>query len=149
MNSKFIINNLVEGVLSFYSKNRGNLKGALIDLKDKLSQEGSETVEMLSIYSRSVRRQQVSKEELKRANEQMLDLLKIVGLTIPQLVPLPFVGTMIFLVVLKLGKICGVNVLPTAWTEDFKKVEEDVEADMGLDISQEGGEGKTAKKEGK
>jgi len=95
------------------SKKRQQLRfrRAMVALKIALAQEKQETKEMLSIYRRYTQGQ-TSKEELKRANEQFVDILKGLGLGV--FAVLPFAPLTIPLVV-KLGGLVGVDVLPSSF----------------------------------
>ncbi|ALS34925.1 hypothetical protein PTRA_b0444 [Pseudoalteromonas translucida KMM 520] len=84
---------------------------AMVALKIALAQERQETKEMLSIYKRYTQGQ-TNKAELKRANEQFVDILKGLGLGVFAL--LPFAPLTIPLVV-KLGRLVGVDVLPSSF----------------------------------
>jgi len=83
----------------------------MVALKIALEQEKQETKEMLTIYRRYTQGQ-TNKEELKRANEQFVDILKGLGLGVFAL--LPFAPITIPLVV-KLGSLVGVDVLPSSF----------------------------------
>lgn len=87
------------------------LKRDMLVLKDALSQEKQETKDMLVTYKRYTCKQ-ASKEELVEANKQFADLLK--GLGLGMFAVLPFAPITIPLVV-KLGKIVGVDVLPSSF----------------------------------
>ena len=95
------------------SKKRQQLRfrRAMVALKIALAQERQETIEMLTIYRRYTQGQ-TSKEELKRANEQFVDILKGLGLGV--FAVLPFAPITIPLVV-KLGRMVGVDVLPSSF----------------------------------
>ena len=95
------------------SKKRQQLRfrRAMVALKIALVQERQETIEMLTIYRRYTQGQ-TSKEELKRANEQFVDILKGLGLGV--FAVLPFAPITIPLVV-KLGRMVGVDVLPSSF----------------------------------
>ena len=95
------------------SKKRQQLRfrRAMVALKIALAQERQETIEMLTIY-RHYTQGQTSKEELKRANEQFVDILKGLGLGV--FAVLPFAPITIPLVV-KLGRMVGVDVLPSSF----------------------------------
>ena len=83
----------------------------MVALKIALAQERQETKEMLSIYKRYTQGQ-TNKAELKRANEQFVDILKGLGLGVFAI--LPFAPLTIPLVV-KLGRLVGVDVLPSSF----------------------------------
>ena len=96
------------------SKKRQQLRfrRAMVALKIALAQERQETKEMLIIYRRYTQGQ-TNKAELKRANEQFVDILKGLGLGVFAL--LPFAPLTIPLVV-KLGQLVGVDVLPRSFS---------------------------------
>ena len=81
---------------------------------------------MLSIYRRYTQGQ-TSKEELKRANEQFVDILKGLGLGV--FAVLPFAPLTIPLVV-KLGSLVGVDVLPSSFNMSKSIKELDAKIDQ-------------------
>ncbi|MCE9678969.1 LETM1 domain-containing protein [Shewanella sp. AS1] len=87
------------------------LKRDMLVLKDALSQEKQETKEMLVAYSRYTRNQ-ATKEEIKQANEQLADLIKGLGLGVFAILPF---APITIPVVVKLGKLVGVDVLPSSF----------------------------------
>ncbi len=87
------------------------LKRDMLVLKDALAQEQQETKDMLVAYGRYTRRQ-ASKQELKQANKQLADIVKGLGLGV--FAVLPFAPITIPVVV-KLGKVAGVDVLPSSF----------------------------------
>ncbi|MBE7214261.1 LETM1 domain-containing protein [Shewanella benthica] len=93
------------------------LKRDMLILKDALSQEKQETKDMLVTYKRYTKKQ-ASREELAEANKQFGDLLKGLGLGV--FAVLPFAPLTIPLVV-KLGKIVGVDVLPSSFNNLSRK----------------------------
>jgi len=95
-------------------------------LKIALAQERQETKEMLSIYKRYTQGQ-TNKAELKRANEQFVDILKGLGLGVFAI--LPFAPLTIPLVV-KLGRLVGVDVLPSSFNMNRSVKELDREIDQ-------------------
>lgn len=88
-------------------------KRKMLVLKYALAQEKVETKEMLAIYKKYTQGH-ASKREMKIANEQFFDLVKGLGLGI--FAVLPF-SPITIPIALKLGKIVGVDILPSA----FKK----------------------------
>lgn len=110
------------------SKKRQQLrfKRAMVALKIALAQEKQETKEMLSIYRRYTH-DEVSKEDLQRANAQFVDILKGLGLGI--FAVLPFAPLTIPLVV-KLGHWVGVEVLPSSFNinKPLKELDQQVAA---------------------
>ncbi|WP_198673743.1 hypothetical protein [Algibacillus agarilyticus] len=89
------------------------IKHDLIIVKKGLAQESDETKQMLEIYKRYTRKQ-ASKEEMKHANEQFVDLLKGMGIGVVAI--LPFAPITIPLIV-KLGQKLGIDVLPSSFRE--------------------------------
>lgn len=89
----------------------------MLILKDALSQEKQETKDMLVTYKRYTKKQ-ASREELAEANKQFGDLLKGLGLGV--FAVLPFAPLTIPLVV-KLGKMVGVDVLPSSFNNLSRK----------------------------
>ena len=108
------------------SKKRQQLRfrRAMVALKIALAQERQETKEMLITYKRYTQGQ-TSKAELKRANEQFVDILKGLGLGIFAL--LPFAPLTIPLVV-KLGQFVGVDVLPSSFSmnKTMKEIDQEI-----------------------
>lgn len=110
------------------SKKRQQLRfrRAMVALKIALAQEKQETKEMLSIYRRYTQGH-TSKGELKRANEQFVDILKGLGLGV--FAVLPFAPLTIPLVV-KLGSLVGVDVLPSSFNMNKSIKELDAKIDQ-------------------
>ncbi|KYL37285.1 MULTISPECIES: hypothetical protein [Pseudoalteromonas] len=108
------------------SKKRQQLRfrRAMVALKIALAQERQETKEMLIIYRRYTQGQ-TNKAELKRANEQFVDILKGLGLGVFAL--LPFAPLTIPLVV-KLGQLVGVDVLPSSFSmnKPIKEIDKEI-----------------------
>lgn len=92
------------------------LKRSLLRVKVALAQEKTETAEMLVIYKKYTQRQ-ATKEEIKIANEQFLDLLKGLGLGV--FAVLPFAPITIPVIV-KLGRLVGVEILPSSFNDNKK-----------------------------
>lgn len=92
------------------------LKQQMLMVKSALSQEKAETKEMLVIYRKYTQRQ-ATKEELKIANEQFVDIVKGLGLSV--FAVLPFAPITIPIVI-KLGKLVGVNILPSSFYQEEK-----------------------------
>jgi hypothetical protein len=109
------------------SKKRQQLRfrRAMVALKIALAQEKQETKEMLAIYKRYTQGQ-TNSAELKRANEQFIDILKGLGLGV--FAVLPFSPVTIPLVV-KLGRLVGVDVLPSSFSinKSIKELDNEIE----------------------
>lgn len=91
----------------------------MIILKVALEQEKKETQEMLSIYHRYTKHQ-ATKAEIREANKQFADILK--GLSLSIFVILPFAPVTIPILI-KVAKRVGVDLLPSAFNHDVKKIE--------------------------
>jgi hypothetical protein len=94
------------------------LRRQMLVIKQALSQEKTETIEMLVVYRKYTQRQ-ASKAEMQQANAQFVDLIKGLGLGV--FVVLPFAPVTIP-IVLKLGKYVGVDILPSSFYQ-HKKLE--------------------------
>ncbi|WP_440877177.1 hypothetical protein [Thalassotalea sp. PLHSN55] len=92
------------------------LKRAMVQIKSALAQEKQETKEMLATYKKYTQRQ-ASAEEMQAANKQFVDLLKGLGLGV--FAVLPFAPITIPLVI-KLGRMVGVEILPSSFNNDKK-----------------------------
>lgn len=87
------------------------IKRDLVSLQQALAQEKAETQEMLAIY-RKFTHGEATEAEMKIANEQLVDIIKGMGLGIFAI--LPFAPVTIP-VIIKLGRRFGVDVLPSAF----------------------------------
>ncbi|GAA5141391.1 hypothetical protein [Thalassotalea piscium] len=88
----------------------------LLRVKIALAQEKVETKEMLAIYKRYTKRQ-ATPEEMKLANQQFFDVLKGLGIGIVALLPF---APITLPIVIKLGKLVGVDILPSSFREEEK-----------------------------
>jgi hypothetical protein len=91
-----------------------SFKQKMLNFREALAQEKQETVEMLAIYRKHTNKN-ASKAEMKIAHQHFFDLLKGVGLGVFAL--LPFAPITIPLI-LKLGKMWGIDLLPTSFNEN-------------------------------
>jgi len=94
-----------------HKRSRLRLRRTMLQLKVALAQETLETKEMIIIYKRYTKKQ-ATPEELKIANQQFFDVLKGLGLGV--FAVLPFAPITIPVIV-KLGKVVGVDVLPSSF----------------------------------
>jgi len=85
----------------------------MLRLKLALAQEKQETKAMLISY-KNYTQGNATKEEMKLANEQFVDVLKGIGLGVFAI--LPFAPITIPLIV-KLGRLVGVEVMPSAFVK--------------------------------
>ncbi len=92
------------------------LRRSLVILKKGLARETEETKEMLRIYAR-FSKGKASREEMNMANAQFRDIIKGLGLGI--FAVLPFAPITIPFIV-KLGKLVGVDILPSGFSEDLE-----------------------------
>ncbi len=92
------------------------LKRQMLRIKQALSQEKTETKAMLLIYRKYTMRQ-ASRDEMRVANQQFIDVLK--GLGIGVIAVLPFAPITIPIMI-KLGKWVGVDILPSSFSEHKK-----------------------------
>jgi hypothetical protein len=95
------------------TKRHFSFKQKMFNFKEALGQEKDETIEMLGIYRKFTTRQ-ASKSEMRIAHTQFFDLLKGTGLGVFALLPL---APITIPVVLKLGKVVGVDLMPTSFSE--------------------------------
>lgn len=102
-----------------------NLRRSMLKVKLALSQEKAETKEMLHIYNMYIQGQ-AKPGQMKIANRQFFDILK--GLGIGVFAVLPFAPVTIPVIV-KLGKIVGVDILPSAFA-DPKTLEKPVKTEQ-------------------
>lgn len=96
-------------------------RDGLTKLRDGLSKETDETKEMLEIYYRWTNGK-ASDEELAKANEQFADVVKAMGLGVFLLLPAAPITIPFFV---KLGKIVGIDVLPSAFRESEQSSEDE------------------------
>ena len=69
-----------------------------------------------------MKKEEISDDEKKFFKEQMVDLLKSVGVVVPiQLIPLPFVSTILLIVMEKTLKSMGIQILPSSFYETEKE----------------------------
>ncbi|SET39397.1 hypothetical protein [Thalassotalea agarivorans] len=94
-------------------RNTLKLRRQMLLIKMALAQEKHETKAMLHTYAKYTRGA-ANKSEMKEANQQLVDLLK--GLGIGVFAVLPFAPITIP-VVIKLGRVVGVEILPSAFSE--------------------------------
>jgi hypothetical protein len=108
-------------------KGRYRLKEKMLNFKEALKQERTETIEMLVIY-RNFTLRKASKEEMKIAHAQFFDLLKGTGLGIFAILPF---APITIPIVLKLGRMMGIELLPTSFAEkpDVKETHNSIEQD--------------------
>ena len=100
-------------------RGRRRLKRDLFKVQQAFAQEKAETQQMLAIY-RKFTQGEASEKEMKIANEQLVDLMK--GLGIGVFAILPF-APLTIPAIIKLGKRLGIDVLPSAFYEQDEQGE--------------------------
>ena len=102
------------------NKHRDKAKQGFQTLKEHLAEETDETKTMVDIYQRWMEGK-ATKEEMKQANEQFKDLIRIAGMgTFFGLVP----GSMLLLPLAVIGaNKVGIRLLPTAFMPDQESLE--------------------------
>ncbi|HKJ22229.1 MAG TPA: hypothetical protein VKA13_04005 [Gammaproteobacteria bacterium] len=98
----------------FVVRYQDKLRAALLLLREGLQEETEETRDMLEVYYRYTMNR-ATREDMRRANKQFKDLIRMMGLGI--LLVLPMAPVSIPLIV-KLGQILGVEVMPSAYRRD-------------------------------
>lgn len=96
------------------TKRREKAREGFLRLKEQLGQERQETKDMMAIYHRAAEGT-ATKEEIKKANEQFGDLLRIAGMgTFFTLIP----GSTLLLPFAVIGaRKVGVRLLPTSFSK--------------------------------
>lgn len=100
--------------------------------------EAAETMESFQILARYMRREKLTREDKKKFQLQMFDVLKGVGVVVPpMLIPLPFVGTILLVIMDQLLLSMNIRILPSSFYPEVKKelltpeaVEEELEEEI-------------------
>lgn len=98
----------------FVVRYQDKLRSALLALREGLQEETEETRDMLEVYYRYTMNR-ATREDMRRANRQFADLIRMMGLGI--LLVLPMAPVSIPLIV-KLGQRLGVEVMPSSYRKD-------------------------------
>jgi hypothetical protein len=103
------------GFMNLIARQREKAKNGFNVLKHHLAEESDETKSMLEIYHRSLEGK-ATREEMKEANEQFLDLIRIAGMgTFFSIVP----GSMLLLPLAIAGaNKLGIRLLPSSFAHD-------------------------------
>ncbi|MFH1296279.1 MAG: hypothetical protein ABIJ04_03285 [Bacteroidota bacterium] len=84
--------------------------------------EARETKEAFVILTRYMKREKLSPAERRQFGRQMIDLLKGTGVVVPVLlIPVPFVGTVLLVVMDHLLMSMNIQLLPSAFYQKEKK----------------------------
>ena len=104
--------------------------------------EAVETKEAFIIFTKYLKKEKLTRTEKKQFKIQMVDMLKSVGVVVPVLlIPLPFVSTILLIVMDHLLQSMNIQILPQSFYPQDKKgllTKEGIEAD--LQKSKGGGE---------
>ena len=100
--------------------------------------EAIETKDAFIILTRYIKREKISKAEKKQFGRQVVDLLKGTGVILPvMLIPLPFVSTLLLIIMDHLLLSMNIQILPSSFYPEKKQglltiegVEEDLEKEV-------------------
>ena len=98
-----------------YESEKEKIKKSLLELKEVLKTESKESSQMLDIYYQYIAGENINKEDLEKANEQLRDVLK--GLGALGIFALPG-GVLAIAFLVKVGKYFGVDILPKKTFDD-------------------------------
>lgn len=123
-----------------HKRGKRKIRRDLLAVKAVLAQEKKETREMLMVYKKFTQGD-ASSEEMKIANEQMVDILKGLGIGIFAILPFAPI-TIPFLIYI--GKRFGVEILPSAFYEkealkniNIKTAKEEFKQEVKQEIQKE------------
>jgi hypothetical protein len=86
--------------------------------------EAKESKEAFLILGKYMKGEDITEEEKNFFKDQMIDILKGIGVILPiQLIPLPFVSTILLIVMDYTLKSMGIKILPSSFYEEEKKDE--------------------------
>ena len=107
--------------------------------------EALETKDTFTILSRYIRKEKISREEKKKFKKQVFDILRSSGVMVPvMLFPLPFVGTLLLIIMDHLLLSMHIHLLPASFYPAEKKglmTPEGIEKDL-IGSEAESGTGK-------
>lgn len=100
--------------------------------------EAAETKESFLILTKYIRKEKLTREDKTKFQLQMFDILKGVGVVVPpMLIPLPFVGTILLVIMDQLLLSMNIRILPSSFYPEVKKelltpeaVEEELEEEI-------------------
>ena len=88
----------------------------ILDFLVKLKKEGYETSEAAIILSRYAKGEKISKEDGEKFRNQMIDVIKILGIGIPFVV-IPG-STLLLPIVVSVAKKYNIDIFPSSFTEN-------------------------------
>lgn len=98
------------------------LNDLIIDFLSRLKQEGSETSDAAIILARYAKGEDVSKEDMDKFRNQMIDVAKMIGIGIPfTIIP---GSTLLLPLVLSIAKRYNIDILPSSFKNKILEVED-------------------------
>ena len=99
--------------------------------------EAVETKETFTILSKYIKKEKLSREEKKKFKRQVIDILRSSGVIVPvMLIPLPFIGTLLLIIMDHLLLSMHIQLLPDSFYPKEKKnllTPEGIENDLKKD----------------
>jgi hypothetical protein len=93
--------------------------------------EAIETRETFTILSKYIRKEKLSRDEKKKFKRQVVDILRSSGVMVPvMLIPLPFVGTLLLIIMDHLLLSMHIQLLPDAF---YQKEKNDILTPEGIE----------------
>jgi hypothetical protein len=93
--------------------------------------EAIETKESFVILTRYIKKEKITREERRKFKLQVFDILKGIGVVVPpMLIPLPFVGTLLLIIMDHLLLSMNIHLLPSSFYPEKK---EDLMTAKGVD----------------
>jgi hypothetical protein len=91
------------------------LNDLIVDFLKRLKKEGNETSEAAIILSRYAKGEEVSKEDMEKFRNQMVDVIKVLGIGVPfTIIP----GSSLLLpLVLSIAKKYNIDILPSSFKD--------------------------------
>lgn len=88
--------------------------------------EAKESKKAFFILAKYMNKEEISGDEKKLFKDQIIDILKGVGVVLPiQLIPIPFLSTILLIVVEKTMLSMGIHVLPSSFYEKEDEINEE------------------------
>ena len=84
--------------------------------------EAVETREAFAVLTKYIRKEKISRAEKKQFKNQMVDILRGTGVVVPfMLIPLPFIGTLLLIIVDHLLLAMNIQILPASFYPEKKQ----------------------------
>jgi hypothetical protein len=119
-----------KGFMGEASRYSSGMKGEAIDARDSFI-----------ILTRYIKREKLTRTEKKQFKRQVIDLLKGAGVVVPvMLIPLPFISTLLLILMDHLLLSMNIRILPTSFYPEKKQgllTTEGVEKDLEKEISKD------------